>query len=146
MELYDDTITSIPLTSTGYVRRECRNACKRDKGYRKWFNSMRLTYNQYQICHSAFAGGITHANRFIVGTTVKGNIRHFDKKSFYPSTQMLEYFPVTKFVHYYHLDSDGVKEISFFNDVLTTKCCIMKIFIENVKLKSDSITCPYLQF
>lgn len=146
MELYDDTITSIPLTSTGYVRRECRNACKRYKGYRKWFNSMRLTYNQYQICHSAFAGGITHANRFIVGTTVKGNIRHFDKKSFYPSTQMLEYFPATKFIHYYHLDSDGVKDISFFNDVLTTKCCIMKIFIEDVKLKSDSITCPYLQF
>lgn len=146
MEMYGDTITTIPLTSTGYVRRECRNACKRDKGYRKFFNSLKLTLRQYKLCHEAFAGGITHANRFIVAKTVKGKIRHFDKKSFYPSTQMLEYFPVTGFHYYYNYDYDGFQEISFFEDVLTTKCCIMKIYMEDVHIKSESITCPYLQF
>lgn len=33
----NDNLFTIPLTSTGYVRRDCRNAIKNDSEYRKWF-------------------------------------------------------------------------------------------------------------
>lgn len=139
-----DTLLTIPLTSTGYVRRDCRKACRNEK-YRHFFIKTQLNVKTYKMCKNAFAGGYTHANRFYVNKTLKGRIKHFDKKSFYPSVQMLNYFPVTKFELLYKYGKDTFRPIEFFKHYLKNQCCLFSVYIKNCKLKSG-ITAPYMQF
>lgn len=86
-----DNIVTIPLTSTGYVRRDCRNAMRKNKRNRTIFESMQLNPHTYQFCKDAFRGGNTHANRHIAGQLLK-NIVSYDIASSYPSCIMYEKF------------------------------------------------------
>lgn len=61
----DDTIATIPLTNTGYVRREFRQAVRQNKSNHKNFVKTALTADQYSMLVRAFRGGDTHANRFL---------------------------------------------------------------------------------
>lgn len=61
-------IQSIPLTSTGFVRKECLKFFRKDeKNNRDFFLKTKMDDNLYNILHAVFAGGYTHANRKIVG-------------------------------------------------------------------------------
>ena len=99
MEREDDNIKSIPVTSTGYVRRSYREAClgkntkspkKADKSYnqyktyRKKFLKTKLTLDQYNLCVQAFRGGDTHASRFHAGIKLD-NVGSYDFASSYPA-------------------------------------------------------------
>lgn len=140
MLLEHDTIATIPLTSTGYVRRDARKLFKENYSQnRKKFLSSRLTKEQYLFCKKAFSGGLTHANRFIIDETIEGNIRHFDFTSHYPSQQRCKYFPCDKF--------NLIGENLYFEDLdkYSNYCLLIKIAIENIELKNKNITLPYLQ-
>lgn len=143
----NDTLLTIPLTSTGYVRRDCRKAVSHDKSYHDWFQKTKLDANMYKLCNIAFAGGYTHANRRILNRTVTSRIGHYDKKSFYPSTQILKYFPVGKFELVYKYQAKNELKpftIEHFKRQLETKCCLVKIAIKDAVLH-DNVTAPYLQ-
>ena len=71
MSMHNDTIRSIPLTVTGYVRREARNAYREDKKNRLDFLNTRLEVDDYLDCREAFSGGLTHGNRFLSGVTLR---------------------------------------------------------------------------
>lgn len=71
MKVHDDTIKSIPLTVTGYVRRDTRQTFKKDKKNHQHFISTRLDTATYIDCREAFAGGLTHGNRYLAGITVR---------------------------------------------------------------------------
>lgn len=144
MKQNDDNIVTIPLTSTGYVRRDCRKAVAHDKKYHDWFLKTRLNVHTYKAFRKAFSGGYVHANRFIVGQTIKGEIEHFDYKSFYPSQQMLGYYPVTQFIPFYDCEKDGIVNSNILKEQLKTKCCLMEIAISNIQIKKG-VTAPYLQ-
>lgn len=144
LDLENDTLLTIPLTSTGYVRRDCRKSCRNEK-YRHFFTKTRLSLDTYKKCKLAFSGGYTHANRFYVNRTLTGNIKHFDKKSFYPSVQMLYYFPITKFELLYNQKKDKYKPIEFFKHYFKNNCCLFTIYIKNCAIKK-SVTAPYMQF
>ena len=91
METYNDELTTIPLTSTGYVRRELRNSCRADMNYRKdYFLSTTLDADAYNVVLPSYAGGYTHNNRFYKAKTVRGKIKHKDFRSHYP-TQIRKY-------------------------------------------------------
>ena len=150
-----DTLLTIPLTSTGYVRRDCRNSVKNDKKYFDWFIKTSLTEELYSKFTLAFAGGYCHLNRHFINKLIKiGDyhngkkiigIGHFDKKSFYPSTQMMDYFPISKFVLYYkHKQNTEYKKVETFQHELETKCCLCLLLIENATLKKH-VTSPYMQ-
>ena len=65
LEHFNDDLTTIPLTSTGYVRRALRRSCKKDKRYRKkYFEDNRLDPELFDIIQTAYAGGYTHNNRW----------------------------------------------------------------------------------
>ena len=140
----NDNIYTIPLTSTGYVRRDVRNATRTDKNYRKWFLDTRLNVATYSLAKRAFAGAYTHGNRFYSGKTIKRRIGHFDFKSQYPSVQMLEYFPVGKLIFYYKFNKDKPLELSKFKQICKEYCVLSQVFFVNGKLKKG-ITAPYLQ-
>lgn len=74
--LKEDTIATIPLTNTGYVRREYRHSMKTKK-LRNDFPKLALSLNQYRLAKAAFRGGNTHANRIfankIIGVGIVDN-------------------------------------------------------------------------
>jgi hypothetical protein len=94
--LKHDTITSIPMTSTGYVRRDMREAVKGDKKYRKKFRDNALDKHLYQFCRDAFRGGDTHANIDYSRQTLT-NIKAKDETSAYPACMMMDLYPMTAF-------------------------------------------------
>lgn len=140
----NDTLATIPLTSTGYVRRDCRKAVSHDKEYRDWFLKTQLNKDTYRACRQAFSGGYVHANRFYTGSTVKCRVGHFDYKSFYPSQQMLGYYPITSFVLAFNSTNDGKIDNDLLKHYINTKCCLLKISLEHTVLREE-VTVPYLQ-
>lgn len=95
-------ITKIPLTKTGYVRRECRQACfgvdHTAKKYQKYYRKMQqLTIEplEYQYLKAAFSGGFTHANSWHVGKVLY-NVESQDFTSSYPYVAFSEMFPWSK--------------------------------------------------
>ena len=137
-----DNIATLPLTSTGYVRRDCRNAARKEKGYRGWFRDTRLDYDSYLAAFWSYAGGLTHGNRFMAGKTV-GPGKHGDMKSFYPTQDMLSYLAMGKMYYEYDINESGGAPYpeEKFVELLNTKCCLMLIGFNNLRLKKG-VTCP----
>lgn len=148
---YGDTLSTVPLTSTGYIRRDARKRFKADKKNRVEFEKSKLNPHLYKMFRSAFSGGITHQNRFIkndIITPPKGCvIRHRDFRSHYPTQQVAREngFPVGAFVPFYRY-REGRKPFTF-DDVdkwQKTHCLIMRIAFKNMTIK-DGVTFPYAQ-
>lgn len=92
-----DTLATMPLTSTGYVRRESRNAMRKNKNNRRAFKDSALSADEYQYMRYAFRGGDTHA-AIRHADQVLENVTSFDIASSYPASMMMSKFPVTKFI------------------------------------------------
>jgi hypothetical protein len=63
MERDGDSLYTIPLTSTGYARRDAKAAMK--KCSRSFLVNQLPSYEIYKLCREAFRGGNTHASRFM---------------------------------------------------------------------------------
>lgn len=87
-----DPFIQLPLTSTGFVRRDLRRYCRKDKKYHEHFRMMQFDKTQYQMMLEAFRGGDTHASRYYAGQVVHDVICR-DFASAYPAVMMQEYFP-----------------------------------------------------
>ena len=97
-----DTLATMPLTNTGYVRRDSRNAMRKNKKNRIRFRDSALTPDEYNACRAAFRGGDTHANARYANQTVK-NVTSFDITSSYPACMMMsDKFPLFKFMEIQH--------------------------------------------
>lgn len=94
--LREDTITTIPMTSTGYVRRDMRASVKGDKKYRQLFRNNALDAHLYGLCRDAFRGGDTHAN-IDYSNQLLTKIRAKDETSAYPACMMMDLYPMTAF-------------------------------------------------
>lgn len=88
-----DNLQTIPLTSTGYVRRDCREALKP-----LYLDIKELLpgVDQYKLLRKAFRGGNTHANRKYSGK-ILSNVYSYDMSSCYPAQQLTKPFPMTPF-------------------------------------------------
>lgn len=91
-----DNIAEIPLTSTGYVRRDLRQSMRKNKKNRQTFTSIRLDEHLYDECKAAFRGGDTHAN-LLYANQVIHNVESRDISSSYPACMMINKFPMSKF-------------------------------------------------
>lgn len=93
-----DTLLTVPLTSTGYVRRECKAALKdrylqiNDMKPYKGENGKRI----YRLLRACFRGGNTHSNRFYVGRICE-DVYSYDIASSYPTQQLTKKFPMKPF-------------------------------------------------
>ena len=93
MELSGDNLNTLPLTSTGYVRRDCVKAIQPMYPFIK---DMLPDERQFRLLRRAFRGGNTHANREIVGK-ILDNVVSYDIASSYPTQQLTEKFPMKPF-------------------------------------------------
>lgn len=95
--LQHDTLTTIPLTSTGYVRRDLRQSVRGDKKYRQLFRDNALDSELYTMCRDAFRGGDTHANIDYSNQLLTSGVTSKDEASAYPASMMMDLFPQTAF-------------------------------------------------
>ena len=128
-------ITKIPLTSTGFVRRYCREHTIEARNintklnYRALMKRLNITsLEEYKSLKDAFQGGFTHASHFHT-KEVAYNISSYDFTSSYPAVMLSELFPMssaTVVEPSSQLDLDNLCE---------AYCVIMNIVIANVKEK-----------
>lgn len=125
MEKEADNLATIPMTSTGYIRRMYRKAMQSNPKNRRRFEREALTLDQYYMCREAFRGGDTHANYNIIGEHLL-HVDSMDKKSSYPAVIMTEKFP-GKFVR---------GNVSRFSDYLNEGCTalLFRLRLDNVTL------------
>ena len=141
----EDNLAEIPLTSTGYVRREFRRAMQADKNYYPdIFTDLALTLPQYQLCKDAFRGGNTHANRIHAGHTItakKGEnaiiMGSMDISSSYPAQIAMGYYPMSAFRAVEIMSQDQ------FDNLCNTRCVIMRVQFSNLRIK-EKIPIPYI--
>ncbi len=134
--LQKDTLKSIPLTSTGYVRRDCRLAMRKNKKNRKMFLSTRLTYEQFVLCEECFRGGNTASSRFYCNDLLK-KVGSYDLSSSYPYQMMAKEYPMGAFIKY---TISNEKELKHLNSAY---CTIGRYCFTNVKVKK-SVPIPYI--
>ena len=135
------TFAAAPVTSTGFVRNDCRKAARKVESWRGEFLKMALTPEQYNLCRQAFMGGLTIASYKYAGETIRGrNIGHVDFTSSYPARQCLDYFPMGKPEEYG--DVDDLEELE---DLINTKCCVFLLRLEQVQIR-EGVTAPYIPY
>ena len=92
-----DTLQTIPLTSTGYVRRDCIAAIAP-----LYMNIKDILPSEpeYRLLRKAFRGGNTHASRKTSGKILR-NVYSYDMSSCYPAQQLTKKFPMSpwKFIN-----------------------------------------------
>lgn len=132
----EDSIATIPLTNTGYVRREFRQAVKANKKNHANFKKTALTAEQYEMLVKAFRGGDTHANRFLVNT-VLDDIHSFDISSSYPTSMMIDDFPIGKFSE---CIIDDEEKLDYY---MNNYCCVFDVTFYNIYADKNNVI-PYV--
>ena len=90
----NDTLYSLPLTSTGYVRRKAKQAMK-SFNY-KQLHEMFFDETVYSLLRNEFRGGDTHANRYHSNKILE-NVDSWDRASSYPDVMLNCEFPMSNF-------------------------------------------------
>ena len=134
--LEDDDLDTIPLTSTGYVRRECRKAMRTPED-RKIFNNSKINLKLYDLLKEGFRGGNTASNRYHTNTIID-NVHSYDMSSAYPYVMMVEKFPFGKFNK---CSIEDIKELDYYNNKY---CTIARYKFKNLRLYSNTVPIPYI--
>lgn len=136
--LKEDTLITIPLTSTGYVRRECRKNMRKNKNNRKRFLDLKLDDKLYQLCKDAFRGGNTASNRYKTNF-INYDVSSYDMSSAYPYAMISGLYPITPFYE------ATITSLDMLDDYNNRYCTIAYYAFENVKLKKG-IPFPYIPY
>lgn len=131
-----DTLATIPMTSTGYVRRDARKAVKKNKANRRIFKDSFLEPEEYLFLRAAFRGGDTHANARFSGQTLN-KVTSYDIASSYPACMMSDKFPMSKFTKI---------KTSTFIKLRQRKgefCFLLHVKLNNILCTADHAT-PYI--
>lgn len=134
--LHDDTLDTIPLTSTGYVRRDCRLRVRKNPKNRKQFEKTALNRYTYQLCRDCFRGGNTASNRYNANM-ILSNVNSYDISSSYPTQMLLPLFPVGPFMY---IDIQTLEELQQYNNKF---CTMARYTFINIRLKK-SVPVPYI--
>lgn len=140
MERDGDTLQTIPLTSTGYVRRNAKRAM-REGIHHNFVYSILPDYETYKALREAFRGGNTHANRYYAGDVVE-NVHSADRSSSYPAVMCNCEFPMTEFIPI--LPKDLNKDYIARCITIRHKALLLRIGIKDLKLRDPFWGCPYL--
>ena len=135
-----DTLQTIPLTSTGYVRRNAKRAM-RENVHHSFVYSILPDYELYTALREAFRGGNTHASRFYAGDIVE-NVHSADRSSSYPAVMCNCEFPMSVFTPILKKDLNADYISRCIN--IRHKALLLRIGIKDLRLKDPFYGCPYL--
>lgn len=135
-----DNLSTIPLTSTGYVRRDVKRTMKAGCHYTE-LRGMMPYYEVYQALREAFRGGNTHASRFMAGDIIK-EVHSADRSSSYPAVLCNREYPLTQFIPICKSDLN----MGYIQRCISIrhKALILRIGIKNLRLRDPYWPCPYL--
>ena len=133
-----DTLYTVPLTSTGYVRRDCKRAISHLDSYIK---SLLPGTALYRMLRKAFRGGNTHANRYHTGKILT-DVYSYDIESAYPAQQLIELFPMNPFKE---LERNPAIE-RIFKFISRGYAVLMEVEFSNLKLKDRYEPMPYISY
>lgn len=134
--LKEDNIATIPLTSTGYVRRDCRNAMNKNKNNRKMFLRSRLTLLQYKLLRECFRGGNTASDRYLTNLILK-IVGSYDLSSSYPFQMIAREYPLGKWNY------GVIPDIKTLEEYNSKYCTIARYSFKNIRLR-DEKPIPYI--
>lgn len=135
MALNDDDLYTLPLTSTGFVRRNVKRAMR---DYHAEMLAVWPPYRVYQLLKSAFRGGNTHANRFYSGEILE-DVHSMDISSSYPSQQCNKLFPVSDWKECH------TNTVSYLEKCMNTEqAVIMHVALYDVELRDRYAPVPYI--
>lgn len=134
----EGSITKIPMTATGFVRRHCKEILIKNKKYLKKIRSLTLEPEEYTIVRSAFIGGFTHASFMAIGKIYE-NVASFDFTSSYPFVMLTQYFPMSKGVKV------KIESLEQAKEYLKEYCCIFRCRFNNLRARQD-VPDNYLSF
>lgn len=136
-----DTLQTIPLTSTGYVRRNAKRAMKDGSVHHNFVYSILPDIETYIALREAFRGGNTHANRYYAGDIVE-NVHSADRSSSYPAVMCNCEFPMSVFTPI--LPKDLNPDYIARCITIRHKALLLRIGIKNLSLRDRYWGCPYL--
>ena len=139
MEIDGDNLDTIPLTSTGYVRRKCKAAMRKKTAFHSYITDQLPDYDLYLALREAFRGGNTHANRWMVGRIIE-NVHSVDRSSSYPDVLVNHLFPISYMVH----KGPITMERFLKNKNEHKRACLIRIALFNVKQCNYYDGAPYL--
>ena len=131
-----DNLYSIPLTSTGYVRRDAKYAMRSVSPY--YVKDMLPDFKVYTLLREAFRGGNTHANRYYTGM-ILDNVKSADRSSSYPDVQVNCKFPVSRFVPRETVSKQAIAMIKGGKH-----CFITRLALWGVRLIHEWWGAPYI--
>ena len=137
LERDGDNLYTMPLTSTGYARRDAKKAMR--KVSKSFIKNQLPSWELYQLLREAFRGGNTHASRFY-STLIMKDVKSVDISSSYPDCICNEKFPVSKFFFKDDATVEDIEELIFKKD----KAVLIRCALMNVELKDDLYPVPYL--
>lgn len=137
MDLEGDTYYTLPLTSTGYVRRDVKAAMRHYN--KQQLKDMLPDYEVFTLLRESFRGGNTHANRFYSELILK-DVHSMDFASAYPAAQITQRFPMSPWLREDGMDLDRCLKKIYKHK----RACLMRVRLFNVHLKNEGCGCPYL--
>lgn len=130
-----DNLYTVPMTSTGYVRRETKQALRMVN--HNYIKNQIVPYDVYLLLREAFRGGNTHANRFYSGQILH-DVKSYDRASSYPDVQCNQLFPIAEFKR----GQDNMKYILILLE--KNRPFICRVAFDNIRLTDKFWPIPYL--
>ena len=132
-----DNLQTIPITSTGYVRRIAKKELEKISHYR--IRAMQPSVGEYKALKKALRGGDTHANRYYAGL-ILSNLRSRDIGSSYPFIMCARKMPVGGFSELGEITERYYRELIFKKN----KAVVATLIFVNLRLKNEQWCDPPL--
>lgn len=139
LEYSHDTLYTLPLTKTGYVRRDAKREMKK--------------YNHYQLMDTipgpdvmkmlleAFRGGNTHTNRYYSGEILPG-VESEDMNSAYPGSEIMELYPMGSWYVYTDPRNLNYKRLKKFRSY--GQAIVFRAGFRKIRMADRFHGCPYI--
>ena len=136
-KIYGDSLYTMPITLTGYVRRLLRRRMRTVN--RNQIEKTKINEDIYKMLAGAFRGGNTIANRYYLGEIID-DLAHFDMSSAYPAQIVFKNFPIADWQEVKNPDPGKLLKYIYKRK----RAVLAKLLFNNIRLKKKDDPAPYI--
>ena len=129
-----NNIANVPITSTGYVRRDFKHAMRKG-GFLSLVHNCSPSWEVYLMIRRAFRGGNTHANRCYTGI-ILSDVTSYDRASSYPDVLVNMPYPIKQFVKQRH--------VTKLDELIDGFPYLIAVDFTGIRQNDPFFGCPYL--